>query len=91
MNSDDIDKQLNQLMRDAQIKRQIYNDLLNQMKSDRLQQILDVISVRVVAPASLPRVDQPSAPKKKVVGGVGFCVGCLISLFYGIVLYKRKY
>lgn len=88
---DSTDKELNQLARDAQIKRQIYDDLLNQMKADNLQQILSTTSVRVLAPASLPREDQPSGSRQKVIVGVGFCVGCLISLLYGIVLYKRNY
>lgn len=54
------------------------------------QQTMDFMDIQVVDSASMPREDKPSGPRKKLIIFVGMVLGCVISLGYSLVLYKRE-
>ena len=77
------------LYREATIKQEIYNNLTKQIEQAKIQQTMESMDIQVVDPANLPREDKPSWPKKKIITLAGMLLGCLVSLGYGLVLYKR--
>ncbi|MBR0358795.1 MAG: chain-length determining protein [Selenomonadaceae bacterium] len=78
------------LARDAEIKQQVHAELVQQAEAARIQQAMESMDIQVVDPASMPREDRPSGPRKKLIAAIGFVIGCMISLGYGLVLYKRE-
>lgn len=78
------------LARDAEIKQQVHAELVKQAESAKIQQAMESMDIQVVDPASMPREDKPSGPRKKLIAAIGFVIGCMISLGYGLVLYKRE-
>ena len=78
------------LARDAEIKQQVHAELVKQAESARIQQAMESMDIQVVDPASMPREDKPSGPRKKLIAAIGFVIGCMISLGYSLVLYKRE-
>ena len=77
------------LARDAEIKQQVHAELVKQAEAARIQQAMESMDIQVVDPASMPREDRPSGPRKKLIAAIGFVIGCMISLGYGLVLYAR--
>lgn len=78
------------LARDAEIKQQVHAELVRQAESARIQQAMESMDIQVVDPASMPREDKPSGPRKKLITAIGFVIGCMISIGYGLVQYKRE-
>ena len=78
------------LARDAEIKQQVHEELVQQAEAARIQQAMESMDIQVVDPASMPREDRPSGPRKKLIAAIGFVIGCMISLCYSLVLYKRE-
>ena len=78
------------LARDAEIKQQVHAELVKQAEAARIQQAMESMDIQVVDPASMPREDRPSGPRTKLIAAIGFVIGCMISLGYGLVLYKRE-
>ncbi len=78
------------LARDAEIKQQVHAELVKQAESAKIQQAMESMDIQVVDPASMPREDKPSGPRKKLIAAIGFVIGCMISLGYSLVLYKRE-
>ena len=78
------------LARDAEIKQQVHAELVQQAEAARIQQAMESMDIQVVDPASMPREDRPSGPRKKLIAAIGFVIGCMISLGYSLVLYKRE-
>ncbi|MSU09612.1 chain-length determining protein [Veillonellaceae bacterium WCA-693-APC-5D-A] len=78
------------LARDAEIKQQVHAELVKQAESAKIQQAVESMDIQVVDPASMPREDKPSGPRKKLIAAIGFVIGCMISLGYSLVLYKRE-
>ena len=78
------------LARDAEIKQQVHAELVKQAEAARIQQAMESMDIQVVDPASMPREDRPSGPRKKLIAAIGFVIGCMISLGYSLVLYKRE-
>lgn len=78
------------LARDAEIKQQVHAELVKQAETAKIQQAMESMDIQVVDPASMPREDKPSGPRKKLIAAIGFVIGCMVSLGYGLVLYKRE-
>lgn len=78
------------LARDAEIKQQVHAELVKQAESAKIQQAMESMDIQVVDPASMPREDKPSGPRKKLIAAIGFVIGCMISFGYSLVLYKRE-
>ena len=78
------------LRTDAEIKKQVYTALVQQCEQSRIQEAMEAMDVQIVDEADLPDEDEPSAPRKKLITAIGFVLGCMISLGYGLVLHKRE-
>lgn len=87
--ADDI-LEYNKLAREAGIKQEIYNNLTKQIEQAKIQQTMESMDIQVVDPANLSDEDKPSGPKKKLITLAGMVLGCMVSLGYSLVLYKRE-
>lgn len=75
--------------RDAEIKNQVYINLVQQCEKSRVQQAMDSMDVQVVDPATLPFEEKPVWPRPKIITAIGFLLGVIISTMY-ILFYYRK-
>lgn len=78
------------LSRDAKIKNEVYANLVKQYEQNRLQAAMDSMDIQVIDAANLPDIDQPAAPRKKLITAIGFVLGILLSMGYGLLTYKRE-
>lgn len=79
------------LAREAKVKQEIYNNLTGQVEEAKVRQTMESMDIQVVDPASLPDKEKPSGPRKKLITLAGMALGCMVSLGYSLVLYKREY
>ena len=87
--ADDI-LEYQKLYREAQVKEEVYEMLTKQIEQAKIQQTMESMDIQVVDPANLPDEDKPSGPRKKLITLVGLVLGCMVSLGYSLVLYKRE-
>ena len=85
-NTDALEYQ--RLIREVEAKKAAYEALVVQAEQAKIQQSGNVI--QLVDAANMPDENNPSGPKRKLIIAIGFMIGCLISLGYGLVLYKRE-
>ena len=78
------------LERDVKIKGEVYLNLVKQSEQSKIQEAMDSMDIQIVDPANLPDVDKPVAPRKKLIVTIGFVMGVLLSLGYGLLLYRRE-
>ena len=88
--ADDI-LEYQKLAREAGIKQEIYNNLTKQIEQAKIQQTMESMDIQVVDPANLPDEEKPTWPRKKLMSVAGMVLGCMVSLGYSLVLYKREY
>ena len=88
--ADDI-LEYKKLAREAGLKQEIYNNLTKQIEQAKIQQTMESMDIQVVDPAKLPDEKKPSGPRKKLITAIGMVIGCMVSLGYSLVLYKREY
>ena len=88
--ADDI-LEYQKLYREAQVKEEVYEMLTKQIEQAKIQQTMESMDIQVVDPANLPDEDKPSGPRKKLITLAGMVLGCMVSLGYSLVLYKREY
>lgn len=79
-----------ELKRDAQIKNEVYVNLVKQCEQSRVQQAMDSMDIQVVDPANLPFAEKPVWPRPKLMTATGFLLGLILSFGYGILIYKRN-
>ena len=79
-----------QLKSDAEIKKTIYTNLVQQCEQNKLQEAMESMDIQVIDAANLPDEKKPSAPKKKLIAAVGLVLGCIIAFGYSLVMYKRE-
>ena len=77
------------LERDVKIKGEVYLNLVKQSEQSKIQEAMDSMDIQIVDPANLPDVDKPVAPRKKLITAIGFVLGVLLAMGYGLILYKR--
>lgn len=77
-----------QLKSDAEIKKTIYTNLVQQCEQNKIQEAMESMDIQVIDEANLPK--NPSAPRKKLIAAVGFVLGCIIAFGYSLVMYKRE-
>lgn len=77
-----------QLKSDAEIKKTIYTNLVQQCEQNKIQEAMEPMDIQVIDEANLPK--NPSAPRKKLIAAVGFVLGCIIAFGYSLVMYKRE-
>ena len=87
--ADDI-LEYQKLYREAQVKEEVYEMLTKQIEQAKIQQTMESMDIQVVDPANLPDEDKPSGPRKKLITLAGMVLGCMVSLGYSLVLYKRE-
>ena len=78
------------LERDMKIKGEVYLNLVKQSEQSKIQEAMDSMDIQIVDSANLPDEDKPVAPRKKLITAVGFVVGVLLSMGYGLLLYRRE-
>ena len=78
------------LERDAKIKQEIYSELVKQVEKAKIQQVMESMDIQVLAPASMPEEDKPTGPRKKLIAVIGLLIGCMISLGYSLLIYRRE-
>ena len=87
--ADDI-LEYQKLYREAQVKEEVYEMLTKQIEQAKIQQTMESMDIQVVDPANLPDEDKPSGPRKKLITLVGLVLGCMVSLGYSLVLYRKE-
>ncbi len=87
--ADDI-LEYKKLAREAGLKQEIYNNLTKQIEQAKIQQTMESMDIQIVDPANLPDEEKPTWPRKKLMTAAGMLLGCLVSLGYSLVLYKRE-
>ena len=75
------------LAREVEAKKAAYEALVVQAEQAKIQQSGKF--VQIVDEANTPDVNNPSGPKKKLIIAIGFVIGCMIALGYGLLLYKK--
>lgn len=79
-----------QLKSDAEIKKTIYTNLVQQCEQNKIQEAMESMDIQVIDEANLPDEKKPSAPRKKLIAAIGLVLGCVISFAYTLVMYKRE-
>jgi Uncharacterized protein involved in exopolysaccharide biosynthesis len=77
------------LERDVKIKGEVYLNLVKQSEQSKIQEAMDSMDIQIVDSANLPDEDEPVAPRKKLITAIGFVVGVLLSMGYGLLAYRR--
>lgn len=79
-----------ELKSDAEIKKTIYTNLVQQCEQNKIQEAMESMDIQIIDEANLPDEDKPSAPRKKLIAAIGLVLGCMIAFGYSLVMYKRE-
>ena len=79
-----------QLQRDVKIKEDIYANLVKEQESSKIREQMSSEEIQVVSPANLPTTESGPRSKKKMYAAVGFVIGALLSLGYGLLCYRKE-
>ena len=77
-----------QLKSDAEIKKTIYTNLIQQYEQNKVQEAMESMDIQVIDAANLP--NNPSAPRKNLIAAIGLALGCIIAFGYSLIMYKRE-
>jgi len=77
-----------QLKSDAEIKKTVYTNLIQQYEQNKVQEAMESMDIQVIDAANLPKA--PSAPRKKLIAAIGLALGCIIAFGYSLIMYKRE-
>lgn len=77
------------LSRDANIKSEVYLNLVKQSEQSKIQEAMESMDIQIVDSANLPDEDKPVAPRKKLIAAIGFVLGVLLAMGYGLFAYRR--
>lgn len=77
-----------QLKSEAELKKTVYTNLIQQCEEDKVQEEMASKDIQVIDAANLPNT--PSAPRKPIIALIGFILGCVISLGYSTIMFKRE-
>ena len=78
------------LTREVKIKNEVYTNLVKQYEQNKIQAAMESMDIQIIDPANLPDEDRPAAPRKKLITAIGFALGILLSMGYGLLTYKRE-
>lgn len=87
LSSDEMGTYL-QLKSDAEIKKIIYTNLIQQYEQNKVQEAMESMDIQIIDTANLP--NNPSAPRKKLIVAIGLALGCIIAFSYSLIMYKRE-
>lgn len=79
------------LERNAKITGQVYTSLVQNYEQTRIQEAKDSMDIQIIDAADLPKEDMPAKPNKKIIVGIGFILGIMISFGYTLYNYNRRY
>lgn len=77
------------LSREANIKSEVYLNLVQQSEQSKIQEAMDSMDIQIVDQANLPL--KPIWPKKALFLLIGFLFGCIVSSIYLIKAYRREF
>lgn len=77
------------LSRDSVVKSEVYLNLVKQSEQTRIQEAMESMDIQIVDSANFPDEDKPVAPRKKLIVAIGFVIGVLLSMGYGLLAYRR--
>lgn len=77
-----------QLKSDAELKKTVYTNLIQQCEEDKVQEDMASKDIQVIDVANLPNT--PSAPRKNLIAAIGLALGCIIAFGYSLIMYKRE-
>ena len=77
-----------ELKSDAEIKKTIYTNLVQQCEQNKIQEAMESMDIQVIDEANLPKT--PSAPRKKLIAVMGIFMGILLSFVYTYVIYHKN-
>lgn len=78
------------LSRDSTIKNEVYLNLVKQYEQNKIQAAMDSMDIQIVDAADLPDIEKPVAPRKKLITAIGFVIGVLLAMGYGLLAYRRE-
>ena len=78
------------LSRDSKVKNEVYLNLVKQYEQNKIQAAMESMDIQIVDPANLPDIEKPVAPRKKLITVIGFVIGGLLSMGYGLFIYRRE-
>ncbi|MBE6091678.1 MAG: chain-length determining protein [Selenomonas ruminantium] len=78
------------LQQEASIKEGTYTGLVKQCEDSKIKEAMESMDIQIIDPANLPDENRPVGPKRKLIMGIGFVIGCLLSFVYSLILYKRE-
>lgn len=80
--------QYTKLKRDAELKNEVYLNLVKNCEQAKIQQAMQSMDIQVIDSAYLPK--EPSAPKKMLITIVGLIFGFIIVLGYSLSIYMKQ-
>jgi len=78
------------LQRDVTIQNEVYLNLVKQSEQHKIQAAMESMDIQIIDPADLPDIEEPVAPRKKLITLVGFLMGCILAFGYGFRLYRKE-
>lgn len=78
------------LKSDAEVKQKVYLSLVQECEQDKIQEAMESMDIQVIDSANLPDENSPVAPRKKKITFIGFFIGCIISLCYSWLRYRKS-
>lgn len=79
------------LLRDQTITSEVYTNLVKAYENTRIQEAQESMDIQIIDAANLPREDMPAKPNKKLIIGIGFVLGIMISFGYTLYVYNKRY
>ncbi|MFC2314566.1 MAG: GumC family protein [Selenomonas massiliensis] len=78
------------LQRNVTIQNEVYLNLVKQSEQHKIQAAMESMDIQIIDPADLPDIEEPVAPRKKLITLVGFLMGCILAFGYGFRLYRKE-
>ena len=78
------------LQRDVTIQNEVYLNLVKQSEQHKIQAAKESMDIQIVDPANLPDIEEPVAPRKKLITAIGFVIGILLAIGYSLLAYRRE-
>ena len=78
------------LSRDSKVKNEVYLNLVKQYEQNKIQAAMESMDIQIVDVANLPDIEKPVAPRKVLITAIGFLIGVLLAMGYGLLVYRRE-
>lgn len=78
------------LQRNVSIQNEAYLNLVKQSEQHKVQAAMESMDIQIIDSADLPDIEKPVSPRKKLITAIGFVVGVLLAMGYGLLVYRRE-